>query len=82
MAGVSHKGREGNSTTSSILTWSERKHTTGEAAWEALLTIHVVEMEVDTERKRGINGGSNRAREGLEALGITAVAPPQVPETD
>jgi len=54
----------------------------GEAALEALRTIHVVEMEVGTERKRGVTGGSNRAREVLRALGITTVAPPQVPETD
>jgi transposase len=53
-----------------------------EAAWEALRTIHVVEMEVGAERKRGVTGGSNRAREVLKALGITAVAPPQVSETD
>jgi hypothetical protein len=54
----------------------------GEAALEALRTIHVVEMEVGSERKRGVTGGSNRAREALRALGITAVAPPQVLETD
>lgn len=54
----------------------------GEAAWEALRTIHVVEMEVGAERKRGVTGGSNRAREVLKTLGITVLAPPQVPETD
>jgi transposase len=54
----------------------------GEAALEALRTIHVVELEVGSERKQGVTGGSNRAREVLKALGITTLTPPQVPETD
>jgi transposase len=54
----------------------------GEAALEALRTIHVVEMEVGSEHKQGVTGGSNRAREVLKALGITEVTPPQVWETD
>jgi transposase len=49
----------------------------GEAALEALRTIHVVEMEVGSEHKQGVTGGSNRAREVLRALGITTLAPPQ-----
>jgi transposase len=54
----------------------------GEAALEALRTIHVVEMEVGSQHKQGVTGGSNRAREVLRALGITRLTPPQVPETD
>ena len=53
-----------------------------EAALEALRTIHVIEMEVGSERKQGVTGGSNRAREVLKALEITTLTPPQVPETD
>lgn len=54
----------------------------GETALEALRTIHVIEMEVGSERKQGVTGGSNRAREVLKALGITMLAPPQVSEID
>jgi transposase len=53
----------------------------GEAALEALRTIHVVEMEVGSMHKQGVTGGSNRAREVLRSLGITTLAPPQVSET-
>jgi transposase len=53
----------------------------GEAALEALRTIHVVEMEIGSKHKQGVTGGSNRAREVLRALGITTLAPPQALET-
>jgi len=49
----------------------------GEAALEALRTIHVVHMQVGPKLKQGVTGGSNRAREVLKALGITNTAPPQ-----
>ncbi|MDP2729713.1 MAG: IS1634 family transposase [Dehalococcoidales bacterium] len=53
-------------------------HLSGEAALDALRTIHVVRMQVGTERRQGVTGGSSRAREVLEAVGITATLPPQV----
>ena len=53
----------------------------GEAALEALRTIHVVQMRVGAKCQQGVTGGSNRAREVLRALGITNTAPPQAPET-
>ena len=52
-------------------------HLSGEAALEALGTIHVVQMQLGTEHKHGVTGGSGRAREVLKALGITATLPPQ-----
>ena len=52
------------------------------AALEVLRTIHVVEMEIGPRHKQGVTGGNNQAREVLKALGITAVVPPQVSETD
>lgn len=56
-------------------------HLSGEAALEALRTIHVVQMQVGPKFKQGVTGGNSRAREVLKALGITATSPPQVPET-
>jgi len=56
-------------------------HLSGEAALEALRTIHVVQMKVGTKHRQGVTGGSIRAREVLKALGITITAPPQVAET-
>jgi len=53
----------------------------GEAALEALRTIHVVQMRVGAKCQQGVTGGSNRAREVLRALGITNTAPPQAPKT-
>ena len=53
----------------------------GEAALEALRTIHVVEMEIGSKHKQGVTGGGSRAREVLRALGITTLAPPQALET-
>jgi len=52
-----------------------------EAALEALRTIHVVHMQVGSERKQGLTGGSGRAREVLRALAITDTAPPPCPAT-
>ena len=49
----------------------------GEAALQALRTIHVVEMELGPMPKQGVTAGSNRAREVLKALGITKVPLPQ-----
>jgi hypothetical protein len=49
----------------------------GEAALEALRTIHVVQMQVGPTLKKGVTGGSNRAREVLRALGITDTTPPE-----
>jgi Transposase len=51
------------------------------AALEALRTIHVVEMEVGSEKKRGVTGGRHRARQVLGALAISALEPPQNTET-
>ena len=45
----------------------------GEAALQALRTLSVVEIEMGTERKRGVTAGSHRAREVLKALGMTSV---------
>ncbi len=56
-------------------------HLSGEAALEALRTIHVVQMQVGPKCKQGVTGGNSRAREVLKALGITTTSPPQVPET-
>ncbi len=56
-------------------------HLSGEAALEALRTIHVVQIQVGPKSKQGVTGGSSRAREVLKALGITATAPPEVAET-
>ncbi len=47
-----------------------------EAALEALKTIHVVELEVGSRRKRGVTGGRQRARRVLAALGINQPEPP------
>jgi transposase len=48
----------------------------GEAAFEALRTISVVEMGVGSEVKRGVTSGSHRAREVLGAMGITSLSLP------
>jgi len=48
-----------------------------EAALEALRTIHIVEMEIGSQQKRGVTVGNNRAREVLKALGITKLDMPQ-----
>lgn len=56
-------------------------HLSGEAALEALRTIHVVKMQVGPKTKQGVTGGNSRAREVLKALGITGTSPPQAPET-
>lgn len=56
-------------------------HLSGEAALEALGTIHVVQMQVGPERRQGATGGSSRAREVLKALGITATSTPPAPKT-
>jgi len=47
-----------------------------EAALEALKTIHVVELEVGSRRKRGVTSGRQRARRVLAAMGINQPEPP------
>jgi transposase len=49
-------------------------------ALKALRTIHVVDLVVGPTRKRGVTGGSARARQVLAALGITEREPPGSPE--
>jgi transposase len=56
-------------------------HLSGEAALEALRTIHVVQLEVGLKYKQGVTNGSSRAREVVKALGIMSTTPPQAPET-
>ena len=56
-------------------------HLSGEAALEALRTVHVVQMQVGSKRRQGVTAGSSRAREVLKALGIATTTPPQAPET-
>jgi transposase len=51
------------------------------AALEALRTVHVVELKVGSEQKRGITGIHHRARQVLGALSISALEPPQNTET-
>lgn len=48
-------------------------------ALQALETVHVVETEIGTHLKVGVNGGSGRARQVLAALGITKLDAPQQP---
>jgi len=40
-------------------------------AWEALRTIHVVDIRVGTEIRRGVTAGNHQARQILAALGIS-----------
>jgi transposase len=49
-------------------------------ALKALRTLHVVDLVVGSTRKRGVTGGSARARQVLAALGITEREPPGAPE--
>lgn len=49
-------------------------------ALKALRTVHVVDLLVGPTRKRGVTGGSARARQVLAALGITEREPPASPE--
>lgn len=56
-------------------------HLSGEAALEALRTIHVVQMQVGPKRQQGVTGGSRRAREVIKALGITTTFPQPVAKT-
>jgi transposase len=51
------------------------------AALEALRTVHVVELKVGSEQKRGITGIHHRARQVLGALSISTPEPPQNTET-
>ena len=46
-----------------------------EAALEALKTVHVVEVEVGCDLKRGVTPGKQRARQVLQALGISELEP-------
>ena len=46
-----------------------------EAALEALKTIHVVDVDVGGERKRGVTAGRHRARQVVQALGISDLEP-------
>jgi transposase len=46
-------------------------------AFEALKTIHVVDISVGDDTKRGTTAGSSRARQVLAALGITDKQPPE-----
>jgi transposase len=50
-------------------------------ALKALRTVHVVDLVVGPTRKRGVTGGSARARQVLAALDITEREPPGSPET-
>jgi len=52
-------------------------HLSGEAALEALRTVHVVETQVGLERKQGVTVGSSRARAVLKALDINPPPSPQ-----
>lgn len=45
-------------------------------ALETLRTVHVVDVQVDSNTKRGVTLGSGRARQVLAALGITQRDPP------
>ena len=45
----------------------------------ALRTVHMVDVHVGSETKRGVTLGSGRARQVLAALGITERAPPAPP---
>jgi transposase len=56
-------------------------HLSGEAALEALRTIHIVQTQVGPKLQQGVTAGSSHAREVLKALGITTTTPPQAPET-
>ena len=46
-----------------------------EAALEALKTIHVVDVDVGGERRRGVTAGRHRARQVVQALGISDLEP-------
>jgi hypothetical protein len=50
------------------------------AALEALRTVHVVGMKVGSEHRKGITGGHHRARQVLQALGISALESPEKEE--
>jgi hypothetical protein len=50
-------------------------------ALEALRTVHVVEVAVADQTKRGVTVGSGRARQVLAALGLTDPSPPGVSAT-
>ncbi len=45
-------------------------------ALKALRTVHVVDLTVGSTRKRGVTGGSARARQVLSALEILDREPP------
>ena len=47
-----------------------------EAALEALKTIHIMELELGSRRKRGATGGRQRARQVLAAIGLSQPEPP------
>jgi hypothetical protein len=49
-------------------------------ALKALRTVHVVDLVIGPTRKRGVTGGSARARQILAALDITEREPPGVPD--
>lgn len=49
-------------------------------ALKALRTVHVVDLVVGSTRKRGVTGGSARARQVLAALDITKREPPGSPD--
>ena len=46
-----------------------------EKALEALKTIHVVDIKVGSEHKRGVTTGRQRARQVVQALGISKLEP-------
>lgn len=50
------------------------------AAWEALETIRHVSIRVDGELHTGVTPGSVHARQVLNALGLTEMAPPKPPD--
>ena len=56
-------------------------HLSGEAALEALRTIHIVQTQVGPKLQQGVTAGGSRAREVLKALDITTITPPQASET-
>jgi transposase len=49
------------------------------AALEALRTVQVVDFTVGEETRRGVTGGSGRARQAIKALGINDLNPPPEP---
>ena len=51
-------------------------------AWAALETIRVVTFRVQGETRTGVTPGSRRARQVLQALGLTDLRPPTPPPED